>query len=210
MTFKLAGIFKDFVFLSTIGAIFFTTSAYGSINEGIFLNLGLNYETYDREIKDGALNGDQSDTSSSTQMIINFSGGYSFGNSVVAGIKYYNEVFGTKNDIDAGDEDAASMGIMAGYAFNQFLVQFSYLAINVPTKKLTSNNGNDIAEYKDGSGMIFDFSYLFEAGGVMFGPQVSYIQLEYTTFVDNGVADPDFTSWTESKIKPFFVIAATF
>ncbi|MDB2447132.1 hypothetical protein N9W79_00750 [bacterium] len=202
----------------TLSAIFFmnSSSAFSAIAEGIFVNLGINYDTYDIEVvtENATTGAEETATSSTSTMIINFSGGYSLGNGFIAGIKYYNDIRGNSsesvNNTFDGENDKSAMGVMGGYTFDEFLFQFSYLAITAPEYTDTSDNGNDIEEYKDGGGMIFDFMYMFEAGGISFGPQISYIQFDYTKHIDNGTEDTLFVSADESWLKPMFAVAATF
>ena len=135
------------------------------------------------------------------------------GNGFVVGIKYYQETWGREFTTSSDTVERSTMGLMGGYNFDAFLVQASYLAIDPPAEKTAEDDGSE-KTYKDGSGMIFDFMYMFDIGGFQFGPQISYIQFDYSKWEDeNGgeiIGGETLVERSDSWIKPQFAFTAIF
>lgn len=196
--------------MTLLTSLFISGTSFAQLGEGLLVNLGLTYKTSSTKTVYSGTQEDQSSEREGTEIILNFSGGYSLGNGMLAGIKYYNTAEGSKSGDDKFDTERDALGFMAGYNFDSFLAQFSYMALTPPSIKASTNNGNDTVEYKEGRGYIFDFMYMFKIGGVFFGPQISYVSFTYEKLLTNDVEVEEFESYTETDLIPLFSIVGIF
>lgn len=203
------------VLVGALGIFFSLSANAAGMSEGFYVNLGLSYDSYSNSETTDPGTGEETDSRTSSDLLTNFSGGYSLGNGFLIGAKYY--AITTSWNTEAADGTTAegtygwsTMGVLGGYVHNEFLFQFSYLLLDPPSYKQTWDNGNNEIEYKDGSGWILDFMYMLGSSNFKFGPQLSYVRFEYSVRDVNGTEDPEFVSLVESWIVPQFAITATF
>jgi hypothetical protein len=207
-------LFKFIILIS--GLLFGSQSSFAALGEGIVFNLGLSWERYtisQTDIIDPATGEEDTQEDQGTRLILNGSLGYSLGGGLLAGAKFYRDgsaYADITNDAESETTDFA-LGIMVGYTFDQFLFQFSYLGLLSDLERTrTSDNGNDVRVHSDGSGFILDAMYMFDLSGFSFGPQLSYISIEYNKYVINDVEQTDFVNRTETWVKPQFAFTAVF
>ena len=202
------------LFLKTLlafGTITFSTSLHASIKPGVFLSLGIGYDSNGWE--QTTENPDNTAKQSTSTLVTNFSGGYSLGNGFIVGIKYYGETYAYEDENSGNTSDLtntrSTTGVMGGYAMDGLLLQLSYLAISPPNDKATSSGGTE-TEYTNGSGFIVDIAYMFDVGGFMVGPQLSHVQFDYEKRTINSTEDTNFVKRSETWIKPQFAVSAIF
>ena len=189
---------------------------FAAASKGVFLNLGLSYGQAGsaNSSKNAITNASEKTETDGNELILNFSAGYAFGNNVLLGIKHFKD--GSKINLKTPfietetETDETATGIMLGYRYGSFIGQFSYLAVNTPITTVQSGSTNVINKYSDGSGFIIDLTYLIDLKGFFFGPQISYIEIEYASYDDGGITDNLFVSKKETSLKPQFAVATIF
>jgi hypothetical protein len=176
-----------------------TTAICAESKEGVFLQAGLLYYTESLQTSSSSQG-----SSKQTRATTNFNalGGYSMGNSLALGLKYYNESaednWKFSDSSSSPESETSALGPAVGVQLGNFAAFGSYLALQAPEKKTGS------LKYNGGTGYIIDLMYLINMGGWSFGPQVSMINFQYKKSDINGVKSTLDPEMTEEYVYPYF------
>jgi hypothetical protein len=166
---------------------------------GLFLQAGLLY--YTQSARTPSTTGTTVTRSRATTNF-NTLAGYSLGNGLALGIKYYNETSqdGWKFSDSASPPESktSALGPAVGVQLGNFAAFGSYLVIQAPENVVASQ------KFDGGGGYILDFMYLINMGGWSFGPQISMIDFQYKKSTVNGVETTIDPPTVEDYLYPYF------
>ena len=190
-----------FRMLAIITATLSGFQAYaGSLKEALYLNTGIYFNSTTVNNYD-----DQGEKAKTTRKTtnLNLNINYALGNDFIVGIKYYNENIKSSDGFFSGESESitTATGVNFGYDADGLVFNASLLAIDAP--HLTTGT----TAYNGGGGMILDITYFIDMHGWYFGPQLSYVNIDYKVKYDDSqttIEDSNFLGYSETKLIPYF------
>ncbi len=136
--------------------------------------------------------------------------GYLFANSGYGGIIYSGNSeeikqsgFATPSDNKTVNRERTSIGVTAGYLWENFYLLFSYYF----QSEWRDNFGSSLVVYQKGSGFQLDLGVRIKlTEWLYFAPQLSFQSFVYTESVTDGVSAPLSPEMTDTSISPFLVL----
>jgi hypothetical protein len=144
----------------------------------------------------------QTNNDRSSSLNLNLTGGYDVGFGLVLGAKYFSQIRTAKLAKSSSTDKShlSSVGLTVGTELPNAWIAASWMGIQ-PPERLISNS--DLI-YKGGTGLILDVMLFTKVGRINFGPQVSWIMLNYKSKSIGGSRLSTFETRHESYFIPYF------
>lgn len=162
------------------------------------LQPGILYLSQSSQEKESA----QTNNDKSSSLNLNLTAGYKVGFGLILGAKYFSQIRTAKLAKSSATDKShlSSVGLTLGTELSNAWIAASWMGIQ-PPKRLISNS--DLT-YKGGSGLILDAMLYTKVGRINFGPQVSWIMLNYKSKSIGGSHLPSLKIRKESYFVPYF------
>lgn len=187
---------RNFTTILIASAAFIATTA--KANESIVINPAVLYLSSENE----SIEGGQESKSKTTQLNLNFGLGYQVNGGFYLGLKYLSHK--TDAVTSSATQELSGYGPSLGFiAPMGFSVLGTYFLKMTETTNQTSGNQSVSSEKRSKQALMIDFGYQFKIKTWAFGPQLSYLVIDWKETATNNLVTT-FEKNKDTMVNPYF------